>query len=837
MKIIFLVLTLLVGCDKIEKTLEKNLATLVGRDSLLDQGYIYFNEIGNIRVEFNNLEFKSNPLYTPYSYIGVWVYKRGGDPLATCCKGSSSDCGVLLNSCMIGVGFSNDLGFLGQNFWNVEPPRPFNKDADKFYMDVKVAGADGSPTGYQGGYQPFSGPTNPVGDRELFDVYVGTYYHIFTPDGKLRPINSSAAIGNRTYYTRVDPDFLSPAIPIESRFFSQTPEDPPGSMYMIPHMASWKRMAALDRDLDKRKYVRINEIGSGIQGLTNNDFVELYNPTGFDIFLDDVFLFRYSTGDCKNLNDYSDREDLTGLTIKAKSFLLLARSGSTLLPDVIMKNVIVGDNDCFALATGGKKITPIVETADDNPTEERVFSTYSTRPALKPEPRVIDFIGTEDPLNQNFYLGAPAPAITFNTALSRCADGVDTRNNANDFYVEAATPGKPNQCSFATPVSRVKAGELIISEISVRNNLSGCVDGDDDFIELYNNTDKPINLAGAKLYYITSGGSVSTFYTFESSIIAARSYLVIVSKDSGCFTSTTLSGRNVLFVGGSSGFNLSSATASIVLARNSFSFPDPQNGPTPVNGSTVVIDYVGYGLARVYKVNPSNAIDNFSISYCTGNPVGNNSLDFGIEVNSPGAANSCSGSLQIASLTRNQILITEISPNGTGACSAVDDFVEIYNTTLNRINLAGGKLYYITSGGTVTTAITFGYQILEPNSYAAVINNTGGCYTTGSLPGRNIAYASGNLGLSGTGASVALGRNDGSLLSPQPGGAIVENTAFILDYVGYYTSSIVFKGALARPTTCTNNSIIRNSPTTNTDNNQNDFLNCGALNGNPGAAN
>ncbi len=824
------------SCTHIEKEINKKLITNLKRDALLDQGYIYFDSIGNIRVEFNNLEFATNPLYTEASYIGVWVYAQNGDPLKNCCTGSVKECGELTKSCIKGVGFSNDLGFLGDRYLFIEPPRPFNKYADKYYMDVKVSDAAGVPRDYQGEYQPFSGPTNPVGDREIFDLYLGVFYSVFRPDGGFRAINSSASIGSRTIYTRVDPDFLSPRIRIESRFFSQTPQDPVGSMYVIPHLSTWKKLEPLDRELDKRKYLKINEIGNSIGKVTANDYIELYNPTEYEIFLDDVYLFRYTSERCSTLKEYSDRDDLSGLTIKPKGFLLLARSGSTLNPDYVLKNVIVGETDCFALATGGKPLDP-TEESEDNPSAD-YKSFYKPRPALNPEPRIIDFVGTIDPDNKNYYLGSgPAPLIAYNAAISRCLDGVDTRNNENDFYIETSTPGTNNNCSFARPISKVQAGELVISEISVRNNTGGCVDTDDDYIEIYNTLDVPVNLAGARLYYITSGGLVSTSYTFESYILPAKSYVAVISKDSGCYNSSTVS--NALFRGGS-GFNLSSKSASIVLARNNFSFPSPQNGPDVVAGSTYILDYVGYGgEAKVYKTLPSNVIDNYSISYCTTSPANNNSLDYSLEPNTPGQANSCSGAVQVASLTKGEILISEISPSPTTPCTnGIDDFVEFYNPTSKRIQMGGAKLFYITSTPSVSTSIyyKFGNTIIEPYSYMVVISNTGGCFSSPLYSNRNIVFANGNLNLSGSGATVALGRNDNNLGSQPNGGPINEGSNYIIDYVGYYSNSKVYKTSPVS-ISCGNQSIKRTNPAIDTNNNQADFSICGILNGDPAVSN
>ncbi len=840
LKFIFnlLAIFLITSCEKLESELEKKAIRFFKKDVILDQGYVYFDSIGNIRVELNNLEFATNPLYTEASYIGVWVYPRNANPLQMCCQGPSSECGEQARSCIKGVGFSNDLGFLGRRYIFIEPPKPFNKYADKYYIDIKVSDAAGVPRDYQGEYQPFSGPTNPVKDREIYDLYLGVFYNVFRADGGLRAINSSASIGNKTLYTRVDPDFLSPLIRIESRFFSQTPDDPIGSFYAIPHLSTWSKLPPLDRDLDKRKYLKINEIGNRINGITANDYIELYNPTDFEIYLDDVYLFRYTSTKCATLQDYSDRENLSGLKISPKSYLLLAREGSSLNPDYVMKNVIVGENDCFALVTGSKPI----EIEEEAETDDFKFNILSKANALKNQTtkaaitnidkRLIDFVGFADPDKTNYYLGeGPAPYLVDGVAISRCLNGNDTRNNKADFWIEFPTPSTENNCTFTKHINNANVGDVLISEVSTRNNIGGCSDtnGADDFIEIINTSNEKINLAGARLYYVTTGGNVSTYYTFGSYVLAPNSHVVVLSSNVGCFNDTNVPNALVR----SSPFNLSSNSASIVLTANNFSFPTPQIQPIPSLGKTFVLDYLGYGSdSVVYKGLRSNQVDNYSISRCSNNNT-SNALDFSIEQNTPGQTNSCSGAVQIASLDRSSLLITEILPKPGSPCNANDKFVEIYNTTNQRIQLGGGKLFYITSTPNIGTGYTFGYSIVEPNSYIVLFNATGVCYS--SLVGVNSIYGTG-INLSSDGASVALGRNNASIdVSSYPN--ITEGNNFIIDYVGYYSDSKIFKTQAALyGSNCDNRSILRIQPNLDTGNHYNDFI-CGANNGNPGVSN
>ncbi len=852
------------SCTYVENELNKKLIPKFGADSILDQGIIHFDNVGNITVEMNNLEFRKNPLYSPLSYIGVWVYRRGADPLSNCCSGSSKDCGLQANSCLLGVGFSNDLGFLGPNYINRVPPRPFNQEADKYYMPVYVSESKAIPRDYQGEYTLFSATTNPVADRSQFDLYMGVFYNVINPrTARPRAINDEAQIGNRKYFTRVDPDWLSPKIEIESRFFPQTREDPAGSTYSIPHMLTWNRLPELDRDLDKRGRVRINEIGSFINNQTANDFIEIYNPSNEDVILDDVFIQKYTPANCITFKETSSKEDLTGVKIKAKSFYTLSRVGST-LPNInkSFKEITVGDEDCFALTKGAKSISIPIESEDPN-TEGA--SIQGGRETLT-DPKIIDFVGLEDKERKNNWFGNnPAPRLigSRGSAVSRCPNGIDTRDNGVDFTYQTPSPGVSNSCVEATSINTLQAGEVVISEVSVRNNISGCVDGDDDFIEIQNRSGKTVNVAGAKLYYITSTGTVSEYFQFESFVLANNQTLAVVSKDSGCFNSSTLAGRNVLFKTiTSSAFNLSSTGASIILTRNGNTFPLTQTGPAANQGLTIVLDNIGYGDANVYENLQSNVIENYSISRCNSVDENNNALDFQLERNTVGLLNSCGTAKQVAGSISGELVISEVHANAdtttgfeggasTPNCiSGDDDFVEIYNPSSRAINLAGARLLEFGSTGNISDTFNFGYTIIEPNSYLVMISKDSGCYTSASMAGRNFVFkgGAGGFDISSAGSTIALFRNTFTVPTPQFGPQLNSGSSFALDYIGYCgnaacaaSNSVVFETARAphcnsSSATALRTSRIRTNPNIDTNNNSTDFS-CGNKNGRPGVAN
>ncbi len=635
------------SCEQLHDVLDESTLALVQNSDPIDFGYINFDSTGNIIVEVNNTFFKNNPLISQASYIGVWVFPKRANVNLNCCTGSSTVCGESANACMVGVGFSHDLGFLGSRYIFKEPPQVFNKFATKYYISMKAANKTGIPLDYQGEYTLFSAPTNPVQDRQQFDLYLGIYYSVLENETlRVRPVNLKAEIGTQTYYSRVAPDILSPKITIESRFFPTSSSDIPGSRYIIPSIDTWTTPPPLDTEIDKRGNIRINEIGNYVGGDSLNDFIELYNPTDFEIPLDDLYIQRFTSTNCKNISSASQKEDLTGLVMKPKTVLALARAGNTLsnITRTFKSNsgITISNDDCYALTKGTASI--------QSPTDSRV----------------VDFVGFRDSNNTNLYLGSgPTISVYDESAISRCPDGADSRNNLEDFFVEEATPGLANICTFAPQAESIltaSVGDILISEIlysgSTTLGVEGsspepyCLDtGSDDFVEIVNVSNKTYNMGGARLQYINSSGTVSSFYTFGSFNLAPGSYAVVVSQDKGCYTASTLSQKTAFFRSSASvtsPFNFSGSGATIALTRSSQSLSSPQSPAGAIQSDSIsVLDYVGWASnGQIYlgalapNCNP-NATSRSSMRRKSNTQnTSNNSTDFecGIPNGTPGRA-------------------------------------------------------------------------------------------------------------------------------------------------------------------------------------------------------
>ncbi len=433
-----------------------------GEGLLMDQGYVDFDDTGNIKVTINNLEFKSNPMYTEASFIAVWVFNVGADPFARCCSGSTCST-VESKSCIQGFGFSHDLGFAGTYYLERHPPRPFNKLADKYYMKVYVADSTGTPQNYQGEYQTFSSTTNAVGDRQMFDLYVGVFYSFYDPRyNDNRVISSTASKAGNTFYRAVDPDWLSPPIRIESRFYPESPQDPAGSWFPVPHMLTWTHMNGAPRFGDYRNKVLLNEVffdPTGTDGGANSpELIEIYNTTAETIDIRGWQISSASISVSNNPSPFTANSSViigytpgtTSLTtLPPGGYLTIARFNSEANRDAAP--VQYADDQDFS---DGKALVRIVSTGG-------ISDTSSARLYQDDGQTIIDYIEwTTNATNVNcggqsgaspaqyagiWQKGSCITNITGNpVGIKRIPNGTDT-NQPTDFQQTATfTLGGPN---------------------------------------------------------------------------------------------------------------------------------------------------------------------------------------------------------------------------------------------------------------------------------------------------------------------------------------------------------------------------------------------------------
>ena len=154
--------------------------------------------------------------------------------------------------------------------------------------------------------------------------------------------------------------------------------------------------------------VVINEVygGGGNSGsVLNNDFVELYNPTGAPIDVTGWVIEQRSAS-----NGLGGKATLTGV-VPAKGYYLVQGAAGNNSPAPLP-----APDATATLNFGGTKAIAAL------------FDASGTQ---------VDLVGWGTATQ---FEGAAAPATANSTSIQRAAVGVDTDNNAADFIVGAPTP-------------------------------------------------------------------------------------------------------------------------------------------------------------------------------------------------------------------------------------------------------------------------------------------------------------------------------------------------------------------------------------------------------------
>lgn len=156
---------------------------------------------------------------------------------------------------------------------------------------------------------------------------------------------------------------------------------------------------------------------------------------------------------------------------------------------------------------------------------------------------------------------------------------------------------------LSVPV-KADSGHLVISEVQV----SG-ISANDEFVELYNSTDSPIDINGYRLSKETSGGTISNLITTMTGIVPAHGYFLV----------TPVSGFS-----GAVSNDLAYSTSSFVTDNNTIILYS--------DAGHTVIDKVGFGTAINFEsaVFPTTPPLGQSIERILNRDTDNNSLDFQI---------------------------------------------------------------------------------------------------------------------------------------------------------------------------------------------------------------
>lgn len=189
-----------------------------------------------------------------------------------------------------------------------------------------------------------------------------------------------------------------------------------------------------------------------------------------------------------------------------------------------------------AQGSGGTLNLPTPDVIGDielGSTEGKVALVKGALPLHTEANIIIDLVGYG---GANQYEGSgPATAPSNTNSIQRGGNGcIDINDNKSDFDSGAASPrnsySQATLCATPTPSATV-----VISEFRTR----GPNGGNDEFIELYNKTDVPVNIGGWKIKASNNAGSITTRVTISANTVlpAYGHFLVTNINASGSYSS------------------------------------------------------------------------------------------------------------------------------------------------------------------------------------------------------------------------------------------------------------------------------------------------------------
>ncbi len=271
---------------------------------------------------------------------------------------------------------------------------------------------------------------------------------------------------------------------------------------------------------------------------------------------------------------------------------------------------------------------------------------------------------------------------------------------------------------------------LVISELSMGSSSSAT----EEFVELYNNSNAFLNLAGYSIYYRSATGSS---YTKKATFVSTSS----VSPHS-FFLVSTFAPNNLALISGMA------QTGGVVELRDD---------------KGLVVDRVGYGNATIANGKPAIAVQAGESIYRQYDPAtlqmvntSDNFSDFYVaNIVTPGALPVPEVVDISEPITYPNIVINEIYPNPTDDQSeSEDEFIELYNPNNFAVDLSGwllkdssGKTFIIK--GTVVESL--GFVSFFSKDTKISLNNTGdivSLYSPNELKDQTADYGDAKEGLS-----------------------------------------------------------------------------------------
>ncbi|MFZ5391498.1 MAG: lamin tail domain-containing protein [Patescibacteria group bacterium] len=244
-------------------------------------------------------------------------------------------------------------------------------------------------------------------------------------------------------------------------------------------------------------YPVINQVQTtGGEGKTTNDFIELFNPTDQDI---DLQGYRLVKRTASGTSDTTIKSWTESTIIKSGGFYLWAHSNFTDISTVadITTSQTISDNNGIALRQGANDTGQIIDSLAWGTTNNGLAETapFAENPAANQSLlRKQTSVGNRQDTNNNssdFSLTNSLPHNSLSLIETAAAPAAPT------------PPPAPIIIYQPAPLPTVQPGEVVINEL-----ISDPIEGNEEWVEIYNRTNRTINLSD---FSLSDGSNAKTY--------------------------------------------------------------------------------------------------------------------------------------------------------------------------------------------------------------------------------------------------------------------------------------------------------------------------------------
>jgi len=309
-------------------------------------------------------------------------------------------------------------------------------------------------------------------------------------------------------------------------------------------------------DVDPSSLVLISELQTGSSNEATSEFIELYNSSDYSVDIADWDLqYKSATGSSWTSKISSDQADSARFIIEPRGYFLIATE--TFLVENVDISAHAQMNNGLAAGEGHVRLVfmsdlvVLDETIIDLVGWGNADTAEGDMPAPAPDKgeslkRIVDEDGwlvDTDNNSADFLISdnpSPQATLPINSGTDEITDEEqqdeddDAKDDDQDAVSEDDTSEEESPDNVAEEeqegsdpvVAPVSCGGIVISEILP--NPTG-IDTDNEFIELYNPTNKPIELNGCRIEL--KEGSDTDFTAFDEIVLEPNEYRAFYDSD------------------------------------------------------------------------------------------------------------------------------------------------------------------------------------------------------------------------------------------------------------------------------------------------------------------